>query len=58
MNVSRYEVAGIRASVRWQEGIAESLAASSMRLFEANQRVLQAQDERMGRGIIELGNPS
>ena len=31
---------------------------TSMRLFEANQRVIQAQDERMGRAIAELGNPS
>ncbi|GIX50640.1 MAG: flagellar basal body rod protein FlgG [Limisphaera sp.] len=30
---------------------------TSLRLFEANQRVLQAQDERMGRIIAELGNP-
>jgi flagellar basal body rod protein FlgG len=30
----------------------------AMRLFEANQRVLQMQDERMGRVISELGNPS
>ena len=31
---------------------------SAMRHFEANQRVLQMQDERMGRVISELGNPS
>ncbi|MCS7091458.1 MAG: flagellar hook basal-body protein [Verrucomicrobiota bacterium] len=30
---------------------------TTLRLFEANQRVLQAQDERMGRIIAELGNP-
>lgn len=30
---------------------------TTLRLFEANQRVLQAQDERMGRVIAELGNP-
>ncbi len=29
-----------------------------MRGFEANQRVIQIQDERMGRAISELGNPS
>jgi len=29
-----------------------------MRAYEANQRVLQMQDERMGRAISELGNPS
>ncbi len=31
---------------------------TAMRMFEANQRVLQSQDERMGRVISELGNPS
>jgi flagellar basal-body rod protein FlgG len=31
---------------------------TSMRMFEANQRVMQMQDERMGRVITELGNPS
>jgi flagellar basal-body rod protein FlgG len=31
---------------------------TAMRMFEANQRVLQMQDERMGRVISELGNPS
>lgn len=31
---------------------------TAMRLFEANQKVLQAQDERMGRVISDLGNPS
>jgi flagellar basal body rod protein FlgG len=31
---------------------------SSMRMFEANQRVIQSQDERMGRVISEVGNPS
>lgn len=31
---------------------------SSLRLFEANQRVIQKQDERMGRLIAELGNPN
>lgn len=31
---------------------------TSMRMFEANQRVMQLQDERMGRVISELGNPS
>lgn len=30
---------------------------TTLRLFEASQRVLQAQDERMGRTIAELGNP-
>ena len=29
-----------------------------MRSFEANQRLVQIQDERMGRAISELGNPS
>lgn len=29
-----------------------------MRGFEANQRLLQAQDDRMGRAISELGNPN
>ena len=28
-----------------------------MRAYEANQRVIQMQDERMGRAISELGNP-
>ena len=31
---------------------------TSMRMFEANQKVLQAQDDRMGRVISDLGNPS
>lgn len=31
---------------------------TSMRAFEANQRVVQLHDERMGRIITELGNPS
>ena len=31
---------------------------SAMRQFETNQRVVQMQDERMGRTISELGNPS
>lgn len=31
---------------------------TAMRMFEANQKVLQNQDERMGRVITELGNPS
>ena len=31
---------------------------SVMRSYEANQRVIQMQDERMGRAISELGNPS
>jgi len=31
---------------------------NSMRMFEANQRVIQTQDERMGKVISELGNPS
>jgi flagellar basal-body rod protein FlgF len=31
---------------------------SAMRMFEANQKVLQMQDDRMGRVITELGNPS
>jgi len=29
-----------------------------MRAFEANQRIIQLQDERMGRAISELGNPN
>jgi flagellar basal body rod protein FlgG len=29
-----------------------------MRAYEANQRVVQMQDERMGRVISELGSPS
>jgi flagellar basal-body rod protein FlgF len=31
---------------------------SSMRMFEANQKVVQALDDRMGRVINDLGNPS
>ena len=31
---------------------------SVMRAYEANQRVIQMQDERMGRAISELGNPA
>ncbi len=31
---------------------------TAMRMFEASQHVMQAQDERMGRVISELGNPS
>lgn len=31
---------------------------TAMRQFEANQRVVQVQDERMGRAISELGNPN
>ena len=31
---------------------------SAMRQFEANQRVLQIHDDRMGRAITELGNPN
>ncbi|NOS71974.1 MAG: flagellar hook-basal body protein [Verrucomicrobia bacterium] len=31
---------------------------STMRAFEASQRVLQMHDERMGRAISELGNPN
>lgn len=31
---------------------------SSMRAFEANQKVIQMHDERMGRAITDLGNPS
>lgn len=31
---------------------------NSMRMFEANQKVMQMQDERMGRLISDLGNPS
>lgn len=31
---------------------------TAMRMFESNQRVMQMQDERMGRIISELGNPS
>ena len=31
---------------------------SAMRQYEANQRVVQQQDERMGRVISELGNPA
>lgn len=30
---------------------------TAMRLFEANQRMIQMHDERMGRAINELGNP-
>jgi flagellar basal body rod protein FlgG len=30
---------------------------AAMRHYEANQRVIQSQDERMGRAISELGNP-
>ena len=29
-----------------------------MRAYEANQRVVQMQDERMGRAISELGSPN
>lgn len=31
---------------------------SAMRAFEANQKIIQMQDERMGRTITELGTPS
>lgn len=31
---------------------------TAMRMFESNQKVMQMQDERMGRIITELGNPS
>jgi flagellar basal body rod protein FlgG len=31
---------------------------TAMRMFEANQRVIQAHDERMSQAISELGNPS
>lgn len=31
---------------------------TAMRMFEANQKVMQTQDERMGRVITDLGNPS
>jgi len=31
---------------------------NSMHLFEANQKVIQAQDERLGRLIADVGNPS
>jgi flagellar basal body rod protein FlgG len=31
---------------------------TAMRMFETNQKVMQMQDERMGRVITELGNPS
>lgn len=31
---------------------------TSMRMFEASQRVLQMQDERMGKVITEIGNPA
>lgn len=31
---------------------------SAMRMYEANQRLIQGQDERMGRAITELGNPN
>ena len=31
---------------------------TSMRAFEANQKVIQTQDERMGKTIQDLGNPS
>jgi flagellar basal-body rod protein FlgG len=31
---------------------------TSMRLFEANQKVLQTQDDRMGKVITELGGTS
>jgi flagellar basal body rod protein FlgG len=31
---------------------------SAMRQYEANQRIIQMQDDRMGRTISELGNPN
>jgi len=31
---------------------------TAMRTFEANQRIIQMQDQRMGQAISELGNPS
>jgi flagellar basal-body rod protein FlgG len=31
---------------------------AAMRMFEANQKVIQTHDERMGRAISELGNPN
>ncbi len=30
----------------------------AMRMYEANQRVIQSQDERMGRAISEIGSPA
>jgi flagellar basal-body rod protein FlgG len=31
---------------------------TAMRTFEANQHVIQIQDDRMNKAITELGNPS
>jgi flagellar basal body rod protein FlgG len=31
---------------------------TAMRGFETNQRIVQLNDERMGRAISELGNPN
>jgi flagellar basal-body rod protein FlgF len=54
------------ASTYFHQGYLESANTSptlemahmitAMRLYEANQKVIQAQDERMGRAITELGN--
>ena len=30
---------------------------TAMRMYESNQRLIQGEDERMGRTIAELGNP-
>lgn len=59
-------VTGAQSTVRqgWLEGGNTSTSAemanliTSMRSFEANQRVVQLHDERLGRMITELGNPS
>jgi flagellar basal body rod protein FlgG len=31
---------------------------TAMRMFEANQKVMQMQDDRMGRVITDLGSPA
>jgi flagellar basal-body rod protein FlgG len=59
---------GVATATFVQQGFIESSNTSptaqmtslitALRMFEANSRVLQMQDERLGRVITELGNPS
>lgn len=65
-DINLVPAAATTASVR--QGYLESSNASpvaemahliaAMRQYEANSRVIQSQDERMGRAISELGNPN
>jgi flagellar basal body rod protein FlgG len=60
--------AGPAAATTIQQGFLEASNTSptaemanlitAMRMFESNQKVMQMQDDRMGRVISELGNPS